>query len=81
MMHLTAIRVVTCVTHGWLFVQAERGQSAAYLKMVSDQGRLYPGIMSPARLGKHVWVLLVNEDYWARRLGHCRFQSWARRLT
>ena len=26
MMCLTAIRVVTCVTHGWLFVQAERGQ-------------------------------------------------------
>ena len=40
------------MNHGWLFVQAERGQSVAYLKMVSDQGRLYPGIMSSARLGK-----------------------------
>ena len=25
MMRLTSIRVVTCVTHGWLFVQAQRG--------------------------------------------------------
>ena len=36
MMLLTTIRVVTCVTHGWIFVQAERGQQAAYLEMVSD---------------------------------------------
>ena len=40
MMRLTAIRVVTCVTRGWLFVQAKRGQLAAYLKMVSGQERL-----------------------------------------
>ena len=56
MMHLTAIRVVTCVTHGWLFVQAERGQSTTSLKMVAGQERLYPGIISPARMGKYVWV-------------------------
>ena len=46
MKRLTAFMVVTCVTHWWIFVQAERGQSAAFLKMVSDQKRLYPGIMS-----------------------------------
>ena len=59
------------MTDGWLFVQAERGQPAAYLKMVSSQERLYPEIMSHVRLGKYVWVWLVNEDDWAYRLGHC----------
>ena len=62
--------MVTCVTHGWIFVQVNRGQPAVYLKMVSDQERLYPDIMSPVRLGKYVWAWLVNEDDWARRLGH-----------
>ena len=33
---LTALKVVTCVTHGWIFVQAEVGQSAAFLKMIAD---------------------------------------------
>ena len=37
--------------------------------------------MSPVRLGKYVWAWLVNGDDWACRLGHCGFQSWARRLT
>ena len=37
--------------------------------------------MSPVWMGKYVWVWLVNEDDWARRLGHYGFQSWARRLT
>ena len=58
--------------HEWLFnlfVQAERCQSTAFLKMVVGQERLYLGIISPARLGKYVWVWLVNEDDWVRRLG------------
>ena len=55
MMRLTAIRVVTCVTHGELFVQAERGQPAA-LKMVASHERLYLGIISPTQLVKYVWV-------------------------
>ena len=66
---LTALRVVTCVTHEWILVQAERGQLATFLKMVVSQERLYSGIMSHVRLGKYVWVWLVNEDDWARRLG------------
>ena len=70
MMRLTAIRVVTYVTHGWIFIQVERGQQAAYLKMVFGQERLYPGFMSPVQLGKYVWAWLVNEDDWARILGH-----------
>ena len=80
-MRLTVIRVVTCVTHGWLFVQTERGQSVAYLKMVSSQERLYLNIMSHIQLEKYVWIWLVNKDDWTRRLGHCRFQSWTHRLT
>ena len=56
MMRLTAIRVVTCMTHEWIFVQDERGESTAYLKMVSDQERLNLDIMSLVRLGKHVWA-------------------------
>ena len=67
--------------HGWLFVQAERGQLVASLKMVADHERLYPDIISPVRLGKYVWVWLVNEDDRVRRLGLCGFQFWARRLT
>ena len=35
MMRLTTIKVVTCVTHGELFVQAERGMLDAFLKMVA----------------------------------------------
>ena len=70
MKRLTALRVVTCLIHGWILVQAERGQSAAFFKMVSDQERLYPDIMSPVRLGKYVWVWLVNEDDWAHKLSH-----------
>ena len=49
--------------------------------MVACQERLYPGIISPSRLGKYVWAWLVNEDDWARRLGLYGFQFWARRLT
>ena len=67
---LTALKVVTCVTNGWIFVQAEVGQPVAFLKMIAGQERLYPGIISPAQLGKYVWAWLVNEDDWARRLGH-----------
>ena len=59
---LTALREVTCVTHEWIFIQAKRGQPAAFLKMVADQERLYPDIMSPVRLGKYVWAWIVNED-------------------
>ena len=59
---LTALGVVTCVTHGWIVVQAERGRSDAFLEMVACQERLYPGIKSPARLGKHDWAWSVNED-------------------
>ena len=58
------------MTHGWIFVQAEVGQPAAFLKMIVGYERLYPGIISPARLGKYVWAWLVNEDDWARKLGH-----------
>ena len=67
---LTALREVTCVTHGWILVQVERGKPAAFLNMVVGQERLYLGIMSHVRLGKYVWVCLVNEDNWACRLGH-----------
>ena len=35
MKRLTALRVVACVAHGWILVQAERGQPVAFLKMVS----------------------------------------------
>ena len=66
---LTAFRVVTCVTHGWILVQTKAGRPAAFLKMVADQERLYPDIISPARSGKYVWAWLVNEGNWARRLG------------
>ena len=52
------------MTHGWLFVQVERGQPVTFLKMVASQERSYPGIISPARLGKYVWAWLVNEDVW-----------------
>ena len=38
--------------------------------MVADKERLYSDIISHARLGKYVWAWLVNEDNWARRLGH-----------
>ena len=69
------------MTHRWLLVQAERGQPTAFLKMVAGQERLYPGIISPALLGKYVWAWLVNEDDWVRRLGLCGFQFWACRLT
>ena len=67
---LTALKVVMCVTHGWILVQAKRGQSAAFLKMVSSQEKLYLGIMTYVQLGKYVWAWLVNEDDLARRLGH-----------
>ena len=70
LMRLAAIRMVTYMTHGRIFVQAERGQLATYLKMVSGQERLYPNIMSPVRLGKYVWVWFVNEDDWTRKLDH-----------
>ena len=79
-MRLTVTKVVTCVTHGWLFVQAERGQPTAFLKMVASQERLYLGIISPVQLGKYVWVWLVNEDDWICRLSLYGFQFWARRL-
>ena len=59
---LTALKVVTCATHGWILVQAEVGQPATFLKMIAGQERLYPGIISLARLGKYVWAWLVNED-------------------
>ena len=78
---LTAIRVVTFVTRGWLFVQAERGQPSTSLKMVADQERLYLGNISLARLGKYIWVWLVNKDDWVRKLSLYRFQLLARRLT
>ena len=58
------------MTHGWILVQTEAGQPTAFLKMVAGHERLHPDIISPARLGKYVWALLVNEDNWARRLGH-----------
>ena len=62
--------MVTCVTYGWILVQVERCQPIAFLKMVAGHERLYPGIISPVRLGKYVWVWFVNEDDWTRRLGH-----------
>ena len=31
---LTTLMVVTCVTHGWIFVQAKVGQLVAFLKMI-----------------------------------------------
>ena len=79
-MRLTAIKAVTYVTYGWLFVQAERGQPTAFLKMVAGQERLFSGIIFLVRLGKYVWAWLVNEDDWVRRLGLCGFQFWAREL-
>ena len=58
------------MTHGWILIQTEVGQSAAFLKMVVDHEILYPGIISPAQPGKYVWVWLVNEGNWAHRLGY-----------
>ena len=58
------------MTHGWISVQAEVDQLDAFLKMIGGQERLYSDIISPTRLGKYVWAWLVNEDDWARRLGH-----------
>ena len=69
MMRLTVIRVVMCLTRGWLPVQAERGQPTASLKMVASQDRLYPSIIYLARLGKYCWVWLVNEDDWVCKIG------------
>ena len=60
MKRLTALKVVTYVTHGWILVQAESGQPVVFLKMVSGQERLYPGIMSLVWLGKYVWAWLVK---------------------
>ena len=37
---LTALSVVTCVTHGWILAQVERSQPRAFLKMVGGQERL-----------------------------------------
>ena len=56
MKRFTVLMVVTYVIHGWILVQAERGQSAAFLKMVSSQERLYPDIMSHVWLEKYVWA-------------------------
>ena len=53
---LSAFRVVTCVTHGWILVQTKAGRSTAFLKMVADQERLYPYIISLAQPGKYVWA-------------------------
>ena len=58
------------MTHGWILVQAEVGRLIAFLKMIAGQERLYSGIISPTRMGKYVWVWLVNEDDWARRLSY-----------
>ena len=58
------------MTHGWIFVQDEIGQLTAFLKMITGQERLYPGIIYPAQLGKYVWAWLVYEEDWTRRLGH-----------
>ena len=69
MMRLTVIRVVTCLTRGWLLVQAERGQPTASLKMVAGQERLYSGIIFLARLGKYCWAWFVNEDDCVRNIG------------
>ena len=33
---------------------AEDGQPATFLKMIAGHERLYPSIISPARLGKYV---------------------------
>ena len=67
---LTTLSLVMCLTHGWILVQAERGQPTVFLKMVANQKRLYPGIMSHVRLENYVWVWLINKDDWSRRLGH-----------
>ena len=51
---LTALKVVMCLTHGWILVQTKRGQSTVFLNMVANQERLYPDIMSPVRLENYV---------------------------
>ena len=33
---LTAFRVLTCVTHGWILVQTEASRPVAFLKMLAD---------------------------------------------
>ena len=58
------------MTRGWILVQIEAGQSAAFLKMVTGQEKLYLGIISHIQLEKYVWAWLVNEGNWARRLGY-----------
>ena len=58
------------MTYGWILIQAEVGQPAAFLKMIAGQERLYLGIISPAQLGKYVWAWLLKEDDWTCRLSH-----------
>ena len=49
--------------------------------MVASQERLYLGIVFHARLGKHVWAWLVNEDGWVHGLDLCGFPFWVCRLS
>ena len=72
------------MTHERILVQAKVGRPAVFLKMIAGYERLYPDIISPARLGNYIWawlvnendwVWLVNEDNWARRLSHCTVGS------
>ena len=58
------------MTHGWILVQAEAGQPATFLNIVTDHERMYPSIISHTQLRKYVWACLVNENNCARRLGH-----------
>ena len=51
---LTALGVVTCVTHGWILVQVEICQPNAFLKMVAGQERLYSSIKSPVGWGSMI---------------------------
>ena len=53
------------MTHGWILVQVKVGLPAAFLKMITDQERLYLDIIYLARFRKYVWVWLVNDDDWA----------------
>ena len=40
------------------------------LKIIIGKERLYPGGICPTRLGMCVWILLVDDNDRARRLGH-----------
>ena len=57
------------MTHGWLFVLAERGQQATSLKMVAGQERLYQTLYLPlgwgSMFGPGLLMKMIGSVDWA----------------